>query len=383
MSRTRGKFTRGFKRIARVGTWESLSDAAIYISIVTFAATLFFDLLIYYMFCFMEGYSPVGSGMAHPQSVFLFAMIMHILLTTAIITIMVVVVYDQVISKPVKKLLLQMRNINRGDMTDYLLSGKLSKPFAAIGKEETWIDMVQSYVDTAASEKYLDELTGCFNRKYFTQVLVNYMKMELLANPITKAPKTYDTDVFAVFLIDIDHFKKVNDDFGHAAGDEVLKRVGMTLRKVLGDVGVVIRNGGEEFLVVASAKFPYDFARTAESINESFRNGISITGSNGEERQITCSVGFVKYPLYDSKMPDLSLQNHVDLADQAMYLSKMSGRNTWHELVGNKVPPKDFDLTKFCSEPDYGVDKGYLTVRSAPTGTRARFTMLASGAENR
>ena len=94
----RGKFSRGFKRISRVGTWESLSDAAIYISIVTFAATLFFDLLIYLMYCFMEDYSPFSSGMAHSQSVFLFAMVMHILLTTAIITIVVVVVYDQVIT---------------------------------------------------------------------------------------------------------------------------------------------------------------------------------------------------------------------------------------------------------------------------------------------
>ena len=365
MSSFRTGFKRRFNRIARVGTWESLFDAAVYISTVTFAATLLFDLIVYYLFCLLMSYDPIVSSMPKDQSAFLLTMIIHLLLTTTIITIVVVIIYDQVISKPVKKLLMQMRNINRGDMTDYLLSGKLSKPFAAIGREETWIDMVQSYVDTAASEKFLDELTGCFNRKYFTQVLVNYMKMQFLANPISKAPKTYDTDVFAVFLIDIDHFKKVNDDFGHAAGDEVLRKVGSTLRKLLGDVGVVIRNGGEEFLVIASAKYPYDFSNTAESINRAFRNNISIEGPKGEVRQITCSVGYVHYPLFDSKNVDLSLQNHVDLADQAMYISKMSGRDTWHELVGNKVPPKDFDLTRFCSESDYGVNKGYLTIRSA------------------
>lgn len=364
MSKVKNGFERGFKRIARVGTWESLSDATIYVSIVVFAATLVFDFCIYHMFTILAG-DIVAESYGKIQSAFIFSLVMHVLITTIVLTTVIVIVYDQVISRPVKKLLMQMRNINRGDMTDYLLSGKLSKPFAAIGKEETWIDMVQSYVDTAASEKYLDELTGCFNRKYFSQVLVNYMKMELLANPISQAPKTYDTDVFAVFLIDIDFFKKVNDELGHAAGDDVLRQVGKTLRGLLGNIGVVIRNGGEEFLVVSSAKFPYDFAKTAEQINDAFRNGISIEEPNGSIRHITCSVGYVRYPIYDSKNVELSLQNHVDLADQAMYLSKMSGRDTWHELVGHKIPPKEFDRAKFCSESDYGIAKGYLTVRSA------------------
>ena len=125
----------------------------------------------------------------------------------------------------------------------------------------------------------------------------------------------------------------------------------------------MVRNGGEEFLIIVSAKFPYDFSRTANMINKAFRDNISIHSDvTGETRKITCSVGYVSYPLYDSA-EILSLQNHVDLADQAMYLSKIGGRDTWHELVANKRPPKNFDLTKFCSDPDYGVIKGYLTVR--------------------
>ena len=135
------------------------------------------------------------------------------------------------------------------------------------------------------------------------------------------------------------------------------------MRRLLGDVGVVIRNGGEEFLIIASAKFPYDFSHTAHMINQAFRDNISIHSEvTGETRKITCSVGYVYYPLYDSTEL-LSLQNHVDLADQAMYLSKINGRDTWRELVANKRPPVGFDLTKFCSDPDYGVKKDYLTIR--------------------
>ena len=299
------------------------------------------------------------------QTGFLISMAIHVVLSTVVVTAVMVIIYDLVISRPVKSLLMQMKDMNHGELTDYLISGKLSKPFASVDTEETWIDMVQSYVDTASSEKFLDELTGCFNRKYFTQVLVNYMKMQLIANPVTNSPKTYDTDVFAVFLIDIDHFKSVNDTYGHAAGDDVLRQVGRTLRSVLGDIGVVIRNGGEEFLVVASAKFPYDFGKTAESINQAFRDYITVTDSNGIKHPVTCSVGFVTYPFYDPATIELTLQNHVDLADQAMYLSKMSGRDTWHELISKSIPNRDFDLNKFCSGCEYGIQKGYISVRKA------------------
>ena len=359
------RFNEYIKRVSRVGRWDNIKDCAVYVSVTVYFATFAADLICYLFFCILSGFDPLlyVGDMNRIQAAFLFAIILHFLITSTVITIVLVKLYDYIIMQPVKSLLMQMKNVNRGDMTDYILSGRLSKPFVSVGREETWVDMVQSYVDTASADKYIDELTGCFNRKYFTQVLVNYMRTQFLANPITGAPKTYNTDVFAVFLIDIDHFKQVNDDFGHAAGDEVLRQVGRVLRSLLAEDGVVIRNGGEEFLIIVSAKFPYDFSRTAKMINNAFRNNISIHSDvTGETRVITCSVGFVSYPLYDSAEV-LSLQNHVDLADQAMYLSKIGGRDTWYELVANKRPPKNFDLTKFCSDPDYGVIKGYLTVR--------------------
>lgn len=362
-------FKRDYDRISKIGTWDSLSDAAVYISVVIFLVTLVLDLIFYFVFCWMLDF-PVFTNpitMDRKQCFLLIAVFFHVFLTTLGITFHSVRLYDLIISQPVKKLVLQMKNINQGEMTDYLLSGKLSKPFATSGMEETWIDIVQGYVDTASSEKYLDELTGCFNRKYFSQVLDHHMKTVTLAfKTAGNSPKTYSTDTYAVFLIDIDFFKKVNDDFGHAAGDEVLKKVGSTLRKLLGDNGVVIRNGGEEFLVISSAKYPYDFAKTAEMINQAFRDNISVNSpTTGEERKVTCSIGYVNFPLYDGQV-DLSLQNHVDLADQAMYLSKLSGRNTWHELVANKVPPETFDASKFSNDSQYGIEKHYLRVRTSP-----------------
>lgn len=360
---------RDISRISKIGTWESLSDAAVFISIVIFVVSIALDSLFYVAFCIILHFpifiSPVKAS--QPQFFLGLTVILHVFLNTFSLTYASVRLYDQIISKPVKSLVMRMRNINRGEMTDYLLSGKLTKPFSSSNDDETWIDMVQGYVDTAASEKFLDELTGCFNRKYFSQVLDGHMKTLSMVNKNSaNTPKTYSTDLYAVFLIDIDFFKRVNDDFGHAAGDEVLKKVGTTLRKLLGDDGVVIRNGGEEFLVVASAKYPYDFANTAERINQAFRDNISIASpTTGEVRKITCSIGYVTYPFYEVGA-DLSLQNHVDLADQAMYMSKVSGRDTWHELISNKVPPSSFDVLKICSDSQYGVEKGYISIRSNP-----------------
>lgn len=366
-------FIRDYNRISKIGTWESLSDAAVYISIVIFAVTFVLDFIFYFAFCGILGFKIFTNPITMPraQMFLLLGVFLHIFLTTLGITFHSVKLYDVIISQPVKKLLLQMRNINQGDMTDYLLSGRVSKPFASNGAEETWIDMVQGYVDTAASEKFMDELTGCFNRKYFSQILDHHMKTVTLSYKLAgNSPKTYSTDTYAVFLIDIDFFKKVNDDFGHAAGDEVLKKVGSTLRKLLGENGVVIRNGGEEFLVVCSAKYPYDFSKTAEKINQVFRDEISVKSpTDGEVRQITCSVGYVQFPLYDASV-ELTLQNHVDLADQAMYMSKLSGRNTWHELVANKVPPSTFDVSKFCNDSQYGIDKNYIRIRAASNKTK-------------
>ena len=58
------------------------------------------------------------------------------------------------------------------------------------------------------------------------------------------------------------------------------------------------------------------------------------------------------------------MQNHVDLADQAMYLAKTGGRNTWRELVALKNPDSHTDISKLCGDPCYVVDNGYVTVRT-------------------
>lgn len=357
------KFT--MNRVNNVGTWDSLSDAVLYISIRILFVNTIINILGYLLFCFLADFQVFASIYSMPivQKSLVVFIILNVLISSFVQTYFLVNYYNKIIHKPLIQLMKKLRSINN-DENDYLLSGKLTRPFSSVG-DETWLDMVQGYVDMNSAEKYMDELTHCFNRKYFQQVMVDFMKVQFMGkNQNPSIPKTYSTDVYAVFLIDIDHFKKVNDDFGHAAGDDVLRSVSFTLRNLIGDKGVVIRNGGEEFLIVMMEKFPYDFSKTAQAINDAFRREISVSSrATGEVRNITCSVGYVSYPIFDGDANILSLQDHVDLADQAMYLAKTESRDTWRELVSLKRPGSNVDLVKLCNDVQYGVDKGIFTVR--------------------
>lgn len=361
-------FKATYKRLTTVGTWDNITEATHFVGLIVFVYNIVLSLVLYILTCaftdlkFFTGVSK----MPPEQKAIFFFMIANVVISTIAFTVLIVKIYDKIINKPVHELTEKLNKIGSGDDDNYnyLVSGKLSRPFQDSSADKTWMDKVQDYVDTASAEKYIDELTGCFNRKYFSQIAAPTMRTRLLTNSIGSGPKTYNTEIYAVFLIDIDHFKLVNDDFGHASGDEVLKQVGYYTKKIVGDAGFVIRNGGEEFLLIVSAKYPYDFAELAEEINETFRRHISITSqATGETRQITCSVGFVEYPLYDFREVNLSLQNHVDLADQAMYMSKMNGRNTWRQIVAARTPSPKTDLDLLCCDPNYGINNGYIDVR--------------------
>ena len=175
----------------------------------------------------------------------------------------------------------------------------------------------------------------------------------------------YGDDVYGIFMIDIDHFKNVNDVYGHAMGDKILKSVGKLLRETVGDSGVVVRNGGEEFVVIYLAKYPYDFSELAELINQKFRDNIRVEDTSGlKGRNVTCSIGFVDYPFYENAEHVFDLQQHVNLADMAMYVSKTTGRDRWNELKATRVPTDKIDTSLYLNSPEYGLKRGYYVLRN-------------------
>jgi two-component system, cell cycle response regulator len=126
----------------------------------------------------------------------------------------------------------------------------------------------------------------------------------------------------SILLIDIDHFKRVNDNYGHLVGDDVLMDVGALLQSAVRSVDVVARYGGEEFVIaLPETGLPGAtvFAERVREIIEEYR----FSHAGGSELHLTASVGVASYP-----SPGLdTVEDLLAKADQALYRAKAEGRN--------------------------------------------------------
>ena len=358
-------------RMIHIGLWDSKLDVTVVVGVVVFLVVSVLDTIGFMLASVFSGakITFIISHMTSTQVAMFWFFFVFTIVATTVITAFFVALYEHLIFDPVRGIKTELAGLMRSELSDYYVSGKISQPFRNPDSAISWEDQVKFYVDAASMEKYMDELTGCFNRKYFTYKLTNYMELQKLSRSFSADKvKMYGADTYAVFMIDIDHFKSVNDVYGHATCDEVLRSVGQLLRKTVGDNGVVVRNGGEEFVIVYSEKYPFDFAKVAEKINQAFRDNIRVP-SQGQlkGRDVTCSVGFVKYPFYDGAESILTLEQHVDLADMAMYASKEGGRDQWHELIAKRGLTDKVDMVLYASNIDYGVKRGYYELRDRNT----------------
>jgi diguanylate cyclase (GGDEF)-like protein len=152
-----------------------------------------------------------------------------------------------------------------------------------------------------------DGLTGLPNKRAVTDAL----KRTFAQATMTKAP-------LALLLLDLDHFKQVNDQYGHAAGDQVLASVGAALRSVLRARDFAGRNGGEEFAIL----LPDTDIAAALEIAERVRATIAEVTLPGTDMPVTVSVGVAGFPDQASTLERLDR-----LADAALYVAKRQGRN--------------------------------------------------------
>jgi two-component system cell cycle response regulator len=155
-----------------------------------------------------------------------------------------------------------------------------------------------------------DGLTKCYNHRHF---------QEIIANEFNRC-KRYNS-LFALILIDIDHFKSVNDVYGHRMGDSVLQEVSACLKKSIRDVDFAARYGGEEFALIFPATNLTGAHQTAERIRQSIEN--MAFSELPSERQITISLGVSSYP----EILAQTQYELIDRTDQALYRAKHSGRN--------------------------------------------------------
>src|SRR5438045_1450154 len=158
---------------------------------------------------------------------------------------------------------------------------------------------------------YHDVLTHLPNRRLFT---------DRLALGINRARRSGRS--LAVMFIDLDHFKTVNDTFGHTAGDELLLEMSQRLRECIREDDTVARIGGDEFTIILSElRHPEDAAQVAQKILDMVQLPMTISGMPVE---ISASIGIALYPV-DGFDVETLLRN----ADSAMYRAKESGRNNY------------------------------------------------------
>ena len=129
-------------------------------------------------------------------------------------------------------------------------------------------------------------------------------------------------------LVDIDHFKNINDTYGHKAGDDVIQKFSEVIRDHIREGDYAVRWGGEEFIIV----FRPMPGPMAPIIINRLRLAIERTTfkvSDDKTETITCSIGFAEYPFFKQDIKRLSWEHTIELADHALYTVKENGRNGW------------------------------------------------------
>lgn len=173
-------------------------------------------------------------------------------------------------------------------------------------------------------EANTDHLTGLPNRRAFDKTLEMVARLSGLQGA-----------GFGLILLDIDHFKKVNDTYGHPAGDAVLKQFSELVRKAVRSDDMAARYGGEEFAVITPAfQIAFDIG---ERVRKAVENETFVL-PDGKAIDLTCSFGCVAYPVDTNTVSQL-----IEMADKALYEAKINGRNG-----GAKCALLDSGGTKLC-----------------------------------
>lgn len=212
-----------------------------------------------------------------------------------------------------------------------------------------------------------DPLTGLRNRRFISEVLHNDIaafvgyKNYLVHSSNNRSGFT-GREVFGLFLLDMDHFKQVNDTYGHEAGDLVLRQFAAILTETVRKDDVVVRLGGEEFLVVLKKTEP-DFVHTfAKRLLEKVEQHRFDLGDGVQIRK-TCSIGYTVFPFYAEHPDYLSFEQGVMVADMAMYHAKHSGRNQAVFLCEAEKMPADEDvLRKTVANLDFAIKQSYMRI---------------------
>ncbi len=199
----------------------------------------------------------------------------------------------------------------------------LAKPFAeaeilarcaAMLRIKSLQDQLRSTQQKLAEQAITDELTGLKNRRAFD---------ERLAEEFRRAQRY--SDPVSLIMLDLDHFKRVNDQYGHPFGDVVLRGAADRIRASTRDPDICARYGGEEFAIILPKTHVQGAMALAERIFRTLRGKTHTVGEGAESHgfRVTASIGISFFPSKDVTSPELL----VKFADEALYRAKRGGRD--------------------------------------------------------
>ena len=204
-----------------------------------------------------------------------------------------------------------------------------------------------------------DSLTGLKNRRFVD----GYLETEVAKMQRQRPNSTGPDSVMYFMMIDLDGFKAVNDQYGHNAGDELLVQVSNILRSLVRASDIVVRWGGDEFMVIGHSSTFAGVKVLAERIREALDLS-EFTFQGGSTKDISSSIGIAPFPFAPSTMCQLSWEQVSRIADRGTYIAKENGRNAWVSLCGTEKFRVE-DVFRVAAELDQLTREGKLLIDSA------------------
>lgn len=230
--------------------------------------------------------------------------------------------------------------------------GALSSSFVTMAHDlsENW-NKLENERDLLQDACYTDPLTNLRNRRF----LIDYFE---------DLNTWRYSSIWTVFTLDIDHFKIINDKYGHDIGDIVLQQFSSLLTQSCRDSDLLVRSGGEEFTVLSQ----YTDAETAKKIAERIRTNVAeFRFGENNSIPVTCSIGFFSLRI-DSVNSGMNYHKAMlKISDMALYTAKNNGRNTWigldchHGCSEGTYPETELDLKQWV------IDKKLKLLALKPT----------------
>ncbi|HJP18533.1 MAG TPA: sensor domain-containing diguanylate cyclase [Nitrospinota bacterium] len=170
-----------------------------------------------------------------------------------------------------------------------------------------------------------DDLTQLHSRRYF---------MDVFGKEISKAER--NQSVFSLIMVDVDHFKSINDTYGHPVGDSVLKKLSSLLKSITRKGDIAARYGGEEFIILLPGASEEHAVSIAEKIRFKAEKYLTINQKNQSPRKITISAGVSSFPKYGKTNSEL-----LTGVDECLYFAKNAGRNRVYSSSQNEPLERD------------------------------------------